>query len=214
MTTPSTASPIEQLSAEVQTSRSADYPVSPLFLNRWSPRAYASRHISDETLHSVLEAARWAPSSGNQQPWRFVVARTPEQRELFKRFIRLNNRLWTDHAPVLLLLASATRRADGLPNGAHAFDTGAAWASLALQATLLGLSTRAVGGFDRDEARIALNVPDDIELHAVVALGYRGDAEQLAPDFIDKEKPNARKPLAESIVDGAWPSSADANEGS
>lgn len=194
----------EQLYSEVEAHRKADYPVAPLFLNRWSPRSYKESQVTDEVLNTVLEAARWAPSSSNLQPWRFVVAKTEEQRKAFHTFIRPNNRLWVEKAPVLILLASHRVNANGDPNGAHAFDTGAAWGLLALQAKLLGLSTRAIGGFDKEEARIALHVPDEFELHAVIALGYQGDTETLHESFRDREAPNGRRPLQESIIEGKW----------
>jgi nitroreductase len=195
---------VESILPEVDATRKADYPVYPLFLNRWSSRSYETRSVPDDVLYTILEAARWAPSSSNLQPWRFIVARTPEQRKRFEEFIRPNNRLWTDSAPVLLLLASDKLRADGEPNRSHAFDTGAAWASIALQARILGLTTRAVGGYDKDKARIVLDVPDEIELHAVIALGYPGTKEALHESFQDKEQPNGRRPLSESIVDGKF----------
>lgn len=192
------------IASEVAEHRDAGHPVHPLFLNRWSSRSYAKRPVAEETLLTVLEAARWAPSSSNQQPWRFIVARTPEDRERFASFIKPNNRLWTDRAPVLVLIASDTLKQDGDKNAAHAFDAGAAWASIAFQANLLGLSSRAVGGYDRELAREVLRVPDHIELHAIITLGYRGDKEDLHESFRDKEKPNGRKPLRDSIREGTY----------
>ncbi|MGG1636941.1 nitroreductase family protein [Paenibacillus sp. NRS-1760] len=191
----------QQYSKEVADARSPDYPVHPLILNRWSPRSYSEQLVSDEELYTVLEAARWAPSSSNLQPWRFYVAREEAEHEQFRKFIVPGNRLWTDHAPVLLLLASEAVKQDGNPNVSHAFDTGAAWATLALQARLLGLSTRAVGGFDRAEARKILEVPEHIALHAVIALGHRGGLDTLDEKFRDKEIPNGRRPLAESLLE-------------
>ena len=149
----------------------------------------------------MLEAARWAPSSSNKQPWRFYVARTPEEHETFRTFIKPNNRLWTDGAPILLLIASEKTKENGEPNGAHAFDAGAAWGLLSLQAQLVGLSTRAVGGYDRDKAREVLGTPDRIELHAVIALGYRGDADALPESLREREKPNGRRPAHESLLE-------------
>ncbi|RIX53166.1 nitroreductase [Paenibacillus nanensis] len=185
---------------EVAAARKPDRPVHPLILNRWSPRSYDDRALTDAELFTVLEAARWAPSSGNQQPWRFYVARTEEEHEQFRKFIKPRNRLWTDKAPVLLLLASVKTRENGEPNGAHAFDAGAAWATLAFQARLLGLSTRAVGGFEYDVAREILETPEHVALHAVIALGHRGETEALDESFRELEKPNGRRPLAESIL--------------
>ena len=190
-----------QYDREVSEHRTPDYPVHPLILNRWSPRSYAADiPVSDEVIHTVLEAARWAPSGGNQQPWRFYVARTPAEHEAFQSFIRPRNRLWTSKAPVLLLIGSVTKRASGEPLNSHAFDAGAAWATLAFQAKLLGLSTRAVGGFDQDAARSVLQVPEDIALHAVIALGYRAGLDTLDHEFHEQEKPNGRRPLDESIL--------------
>ncbi|GIQ64643.1 NAD(P)H-flavin oxidoreductase [Paenibacillus cisolokensis] len=190
---------------EVLASRQPDYPVHPLILNRWSPRSYATIPVSDEVLFTVLEAARWAPSGGNQQPWRFYVARTKEEHEVFQSFIRPRNQLWTRKAPVLLLIASEKFRDNGEPLNTHAFDAGAAWATLALQARLLGLSTRAVGGFDQELARKTLQVPDSIALHAVIALGYRGRLDELDPSFHEQEKPNGRRPIADSLLPIAPP---------
>jgi len=190
-----------QYEPEVSEHRTPDYPVHPLILNRWSPRSYASdTPVSDEVLSTVLEAARWAPSGGNQQPWRFYVARSDEERQAFLSFIRPRNQLWTSKAPILLLLGSVTKRESGEPLNSHAFDAGAAWATLAFQAKLLGLSTRAVGGFDQAAARSVLRVPDEIALHAVIALGYRGGFDTLDIEFHEQEKPNGRRPLEGSIL--------------
>ncbi|CAM3480737.1 MULTISPECIES: nitroreductase family protein [Paenibacillus] len=124
------------------------------YANRWSSRAFDSRPVADEVLYTVLEAARWVPSSGNGQPWRFIVARTEEERRRFASFIRPANREWSDHAPVLILLISYTLNANGTPSGSHAFDEGTAWGTIASQAALLGLNTRAIGGYDRELARV------------------------------------------------------------
>ncbi len=131
-----------ELLEEVKANRTADYPVHPLFLNRWSARSYLSKPVSDETLYTVLEAARWAPSSSNLQPWRFIVANTEEKLEQIRSFLFPNNRLWADQAPVLIVIASTRVKENGDPQPIHSFDTGAAWAALSLQASLLGLSTR------------------------------------------------------------------------
>ncbi|TXK74676.1 nitroreductase family protein [Paenibacillus sp. N3.4] len=194
----------DALNPEVEANRKADHPVHPLFLNRWSSRSFDPKEVSDETLHIILEAARWAPSSSNLQPWRFIVAKTEEQKQKFQTFIKPNNRLWTDQAPVLILIISNKHRQDGELSAAHAFDTGAAWASLAFQANILGLATRAVGGYDKESAREVLHVPSEYELHAVIALGYRGPRESLAEDLQERELPNGRRPLSESIIDGSF----------
>lgn len=195
---------VEQLSTEAQAHRKAAHDVSPLFLNRWSPRAFADRKVEDADLNAVLEAAHWAPSSFNDQPWRFIVAKTDEQLAVFQSFLGDFNKLWANSAPVLIVLASQTKRDNGDPNGAHAFDTGTAWGYLALQATLKGLITHAIGGFDRDKARELLKVPADYELHAVVALGYKGDKERLPEMLQEREQPSPRKPLSDVVIEGGF----------
>jgi nitroreductase len=196
-----TFDPTAQLFEAVKLNRKPEHAVSPLFINRWSPRSYTDQKVSDVDLFRILEAARWAPSSSNLQPWRFYIARTDEQLLTFQQFIKPNNRLWTDKAPVLVLLTSEKYNAKGEPNGAHAFDTGAAWAQLALQATLLGLATHAVGGFERDKARELLHVPDHLEIHAVIAIGYQGSKDNLNEALHEREKPNDRRLLIESIIE-------------
>lgn len=193
-------SPLIQYSKEVIAHRKADYPIHPLFLNRWSPRSFSTKKVKDDILYTVLEAARWAPSANNAQPWRFFIAKTQEQRELFQQFISERNRLWSDKAPVLILLASQKIKEDDSYNPFHAFDTGAAWASLALQAHLLGLSTRAIGGFNVDKARKTLNIQEEFDLHIVIALGFQDEKDALTEEnFRELEKPNQRHPLSESI---------------
>jgi nitroreductase len=193
--------PAMQLSEIVKDNRSPEGELNPLFLNRWSPRSFTDQKITESDLHQILEAARWAPSSNNLQPWRFYVANTEAKLEVFKQFIVPFNRSWTDNVPQLLLLASAKLTPKGDPNMAHEFDAGAAWAHIALQATLLGLAAHAVGGFDRAKARELLNVPDDLDLHAVIVIGYQGGKEVLNEALQEREKPNQRNPLAASIVE-------------
>ncbi|GAB7388797.1 nitroreductase family protein [Bacillaceae bacterium] len=199
----------ELLTEEVKSRRHADYLIHPLFLGRWSPRSFNDRPVPDEMLFTVLEAARWAPSSNNDQPWRFIIARTEEQQKKFQSFIRPSNRIWSDRAPVLVLLASRKLRPNGELNPAHAFDAGAAWGYLSIQAALLGLSTHAMGGFDKEAARSVLNVPDDYELHVVIAVGYRGPREELPEQLRRREWPNERRPLRESVIEGAFPSEVE-----
>lgn len=195
---------VNEILPEVQVQRKSEYPVSPLFLNRWSTRAFSSRKVSDQDLYTILEAAHWAPSSYNDQPWRFIVAKTEEQLSKFHPFLSEFNLTWASSAPVLIVVASDKLRENGDPNGAHAFDAGAAWASLAIQATILGLHTHAIGGFDRNKARDILNVPDHIELHAVIALGYLGDKSVLPEAIQQREVPTDRRPLNELVFEGKF----------
>ncbi|WP_042162653.1 nitroreductase family protein [Paenibacillus gorillae] len=195
---------VEQVSTAVQSYRNAEHGVSSLFLNRWSPRAFDSRKVADEDLNAILEAAHWAPSSYNDQPWRFVVAKTDEQLAVFHQFLGEFNQIWATKAPVLVLVASDTKRENGDPNGAHAFDAGTAWGYLALEATLKGLAAHAIGGFDRQQAKAALNLPEQFELHAVIAIGYQGDKSSLPAPIQEREVPSGRKALSEVVIEGSY----------
>lgn len=185
--------------------RKTDARVHPQFVNRWSSRAFSERPVSQALLDSLFEAARWAPSASNAQPVLFIYADTPEDLERFRPLLRDSNRRWADHAPVLAFVF-AKRTNDGNPNRSAAFDAGAAWMSLALQAHELGLNVRAMGGIHRDEVHVALGVPtEDYEVACGIAIGYRGDPAALPADLQAKEQPNARRPLGEVAVRGRFP---------
>ncbi|PLT28471.1 nitroreductase family protein [Peribacillus deserti] len=193
-----------QLENVVKEHRKAVHAVDPVFLNRWSPRAFSDQKVTDEDVNSILEAAHWAPSSFNDQPWRFVVAKTEEHLQLFNKFLSPFNRTWAEKAPVLVMVASDTKRENGDSNTAHEFDAGTAWGHMAIQSTLLGLSTHAIGGFDRELAREILKVPADFKLHAVIAIGYRGEKESLSESLQEREIPSSRKPLEDVISEGTF----------
>lgn len=194
----------KQLTSEVANQRHTEYEVDPLFLNRWSPRSYLSKEVADDELFALFEAARWAPSAYNLQPWRYVIARTKEDREKFYPFINPANRVWCEKAPVLAVVLSKKTNNDGQPNRAHAFDAGASWGYLALEATRRGLSVHAMGGFNADMAREVLQVPDDYDLHVVLAIGYRGEVGALPAELQEREKPSARRPLEQSLYEGGF----------
>ncbi|HET8538914.1 MAG TPA: nitroreductase family protein [Anaeromyxobacter sp.] len=190
--------------------RVPEHPVDPLFIERWSPRAFTGEELPEATLMSLFEAARWAPSAMNAQPWRFVYARrgTPA----FERFLSVlapANQAWASHASALIAVVSATTltlpgRADPVASESHSFDAGAAWAQLALQAHLSGWSTHAMGGFDRERANEALAVPADHRLEVFVAVGRRGDVASLPEWARKREHPNDRKPVAELVREGTF----------
>lgn len=185
-------------------SREADHPVDPLFVDRWSPRALSGETIETATLLTLFEAARWAPSSGNLQPWRFLYA--PREGASWPTFLGLlndRNRRWASKAAVLLVVVSQSIL-DGKPRRTSSFDTGAAWMSLALQGSKLGLVVHGMGGFDYDRARSELNVPDDFRVEAMVAIGRPGDPAELPEDLQAREKPSGRRPVEESIREGAF----------
>jgi nitroreductase len=184
-------------------SRIADHPVEPLFVERWSPRSFTGEAVPDAVLASAFEAARWAPSAFNAQPWRFVVARRTDP--LWADFVGIlmpRNQLWASRASALVVVASARQveRSGALaPNYSHSFDTGAAWANFTHQLHLLGWHAHGIGGFDRDAARALLAVPDDFALEAMVAVGRQGPLEELHEDFHAQERPSSRRPLSELV---------------
>ena len=180
--------------------RQPDYPVAPQFPARWSPRSFTDRALSEAEVMTLLEAARWAPSASNHQPWRFVWARRGE--EAFATLhgcLTGNNLIWTSKAAALVAVASkdtvTNREGAEVANRTAGFDTGAAWMSLALQARAMGLFAHAMGGFDREKLAAAIRLPEGHTLHCVVAVGEQGPAEALPDDLAAREKPSSRKPV-------------------
>lgn len=182
--------------------------VHELIRNRWSPRAFSSRPVSNEDLESIFEAARWAASSSNEQPWRFFLARKSDP-AAFARFVDLlvpGNQIWASHAPVLIIMAAKrTFTKDGSANYYSLHDAGQALAHLMLQATALGLHAHAMAGFDRERARKEIGIPDDYDISAAVAVGYIGDPDQL-PEQTRKSElaKRQRKPLSEIAFGARW----------
>lgn len=189
---------------DIQQYRQAEYEVDPMFINRWSPRSFTDQPVPDDVLFSLLEAARWAPSGSNVQPWRFIIARSEEDRKRFYSFIAPGNRIWCEKAPVLVLILSRTLNNQDEPLGSHAFDAGAAWGFLALQALKKGLITHAMAGFSAEQARRELKVPEEYDLHAVIAIGFQGEKEQLPEAYQEREVPSDRRPLSESLFEGRF----------
>lgn len=193
--------------------RSSDHPIDRLFLERWSPRAFSGASMAHADLLTAFEAARWAPSSLNYQPWRFVYAHKEHPR--FTDFLSLlaeKNRLWAQKASALVFFISDTRVVYGekvMDSPSHAFDTGAAWANFAHQAFILGYSTRAIGGFDKVAAPDVLGVPAGFHVHAAVAIGVPAAAETLPEVFRAKEAPSSRRPLADMVFEGYFATSGD-----
>jgi nitroreductase len=181
-------------------------PVQELIGKRWSPRAFSSREVTPEQVASLLEAARWAPSAYNEQPWRFIVASKsdPETYDKLLGSLLELNQLWARNAPILILiLARKTFTHNGTPNLYALHDAGMAAANLALEATALGLNVHFMAGFNHAVAREAFQIPGDYELGTVVAVGYTGDPETLPEKFRQAElAPRTRKPLAELVYAG------------
>jgi len=184
-------------------------PVHELIARRWSPRSFADRPVEREKICSLLEAARWAPSSYNEQPWRFLVA-TREDPDAFEKLsscLMEGNRAWASRAPVLLLTVAKTYFGDDPKReNRHAFhDVGLATAQLVLQATALGLHAHQMGGFDRERARELFAIPEGYEPLVVLAVGYRGDPGSLPPDLRERERaPRTRKELEEIAYQGRF----------
>lgn len=177
----------------------------PIIQNRWSPRAFqADKAVSDADLLAVLEAAHWAPSCMNEQPWRFLVCNKtthPASWEKMLSCLMAKNQLWASNAPVLILASAARQFANSdKNNGWSAYDTGAAVQNLVLQATALGLSTHSMGGFDAEQVMSQFNLTESIKPLAVIAVGYQAEAEILAEEFQDKERASRQRHPLETRV--------------
>jgi nitroreductase len=186
--------------------REAGHEVDELFLDRWSPRAMSGEALTEEELLTLFEAARWAPSSFNNQPWRILYARRDTGHwPVFLGLLVEGNRVWAkDAAALLLFVSKETFDHNGEQYPTHSFDTGAAWENLALQATLLGLVTHGMQGFDYERAREELNVPEGFRVEAMVAVGRPGDPSTLPEKVRAREKPSDRKPLSEITCEGPF----------
>ncbi len=179
--------------------RSAEVEVDSIFTDRWSPRAFLPDPLPGHQIQALFEAARWAPSCFNEQPWFFLYATEPEDREIFASILVKKNQVWAGRAP-LLMFAIARRKfqQSGKENRHAPFDTGAAWLSLALQARRFGLYAHAMAGFNLAKAHQVLGVPqEDYHIMAAIAVGRKGDEEHLPEDLRQMEAPNSRKPLSE-----------------
>jgi nitroreductase len=186
--------------------RKADYPVESIFLRRWSPRAMTGEPLKDDELLRLFEAARWAPSTYNEQEWRFLYARNGSK-EWATHFGLLMeaNQVWCAKASVLVVvLARRTFTMNNKPNPVHVFDTGAAFENLALQGAAMSLVVHGMAGFDRDKARRELGVPDDYGVEAMIAIGKPGNVEDLPPALREREVPTGRKPVREFIREGRF----------
>ena len=184
------------------------YPIHDLIKRRWSPRAFSDQPVEAEKLRMLLEAARWAPSSNNEQPWRFIVATKDHETEWNRLLDCLveGNRKWAYRAPALILsVASLNFQEDSTPNR-HAFhDTGMAVENLVLQATALGLSTHQMAGFDVEKARADLKIPSGYEPVAMIAVGYPGDLASLSDRLRERElRSRSRQLISEWTFSGQW----------
>ena len=186
--------------------RKPEYEIDRLFVDRWSPRAMSGAELSDNELLLLFEAARWAPSSYNNQPWRFLYARraTPHWPVFFDLLVP-GNQTWAQHAAVLILIVSKTTMdRNGQPSRTHAFDTGAAWQNLALQGWLKSLVVHGMEGFDYDKAVQVLAIPDGYQVAVMVAVGKPGQQDDLPARLQEREVPSPRKNLLEIAWEGPF----------
>jgi nitroreductase len=191
-------------------SRTADHPIDPLFLERWSPRAFTDETISERDLLTLLEAARWAPSSFNSQPWRFLYARRDTAPwPQFLGLLNEYNQSWAKKAAALVILVSKStllpRGADKeVPSYTHSLDAGAAWANLALQATRSGWAAHGMAGFDVPRTAAELGVPPDYRVEAAIGIGRPGDKSLLPESLRAREQPSDRLALSQLAMEGRF----------
>ncbi len=183
--------------------RVAEVEVDSMFTDRWSPRAFASDPLPEHQIKTLFEAARWAPSCFNEQPWLFVYATEPEQRRKLASVLVEKNQRWAAKCPLLMFVLARRQFREGGRENRHApFDAGSAWMSLALQARRLGLYAHAMAGFSIKKAYEALGVSEEKYLvMAAIAVGRKGDADQLPDDLRAMESPNDRMPLTAVATD-------------
>lgn len=190
--------------------RQTEYPIDPQFTARWSPRAFTGEAMPQATLMSLFEAARWAPSASNSQPWRFIYGHRGSAGfdAIFGSLVPFNQD-WAQRASALVAVVSQAERLshDGKemrPQAWHSFDTGCAWGYLALQAQLAGWHAHGMGGFDRAALSAALGVPPGYQVEAVVAIGKLGDPALLPEALREREIPSQRLPLATLVAEGRF----------
>lgn len=186
--------------------RVPEYEVAPAIFQRWSPRAMSGEAITKDELMSLFEAAKWAPSAFNGQPWRFLYAfKDSERWLLFFNLMVEPNKLWAKNAGALIVILSQNNfEYNGKTNTTHSFDTGAAWQNLALEASSQGLIAHAMSGFDYERARQDLKVPDTYTVEAMVAIGKPGKKKDLPKDFQEKELPSDRKKIMDIANEGIF----------
>lgn len=186
--------------------RKPAYPINPLILNRWSPRSMTGQELGDDDIMSLFEAARWAPSSFNNQPWRFIYAKrnTEHWDRLFNLLVDAN-KIWAKNAALLVVVISRKNfEYNEKPARTHQFDAGSAWENMALEASSRGIVAHGMQGFDYEKSGETLGIPPDFEVMAMIAIGKKGPKENLPPELQEKEKPNDRKPLKDIIMEGTY----------
>ncbi|KRE06904.1 hypothetical protein ASE63_23400 [Bosea sp. Root381] len=190
--------------------RNANHEIEPLFLERWSPRAFTAEEIGRDELLRLFEAARWAPSGYNAQPWRFIYARRGDTN--WDRLLGLLipfNASWAKQAAALVAVVSKPTllppgKEQEVANYSHSFDAGAAWALLALQASQLGWQAHGMSGFDHARAAAELGLPEGYRPEAIVAIGRPGDRSSLPEGLQARERPSQREPIESFVFEGVY----------
>jgi nitroreductase len=176
-----------------------------MFVERWSRRAISPRPLTADTVRTLFEAARWAPSASNSQPWLFVFGDDATTLANLRPVLNDKNQRWATTAPLLIFAFARQLSASGKPLPTAQFDTGSAWMSLALQAHALGLVTHAMAGFHHDKVYEATGVPaDEYVALAAIAVGYPGEVLLLPEDLRARETPSQRKPSGEFALKGRY----------
>ncbi len=185
--------------------RKSEYEVDDLFLKRHSPRAMSGEPISQDELMTLFEAARFAPSSRNSQPWRFIYSKKgTEEFEKFLSFLVEGNKVWCVNASVLVVVIAKKSFDDGRPSHTYSLEAGSAWENLALQATIMDLVAHGMEGFDYALAKEKLSVPEDYAVEMMIAVGKPGKVEDLPDKLREREKSSQRKNLEEIIFEGEF----------
>lgn len=189
----------------VKEHRKAEYLVDDIFINRWSPRAMSGDPVSKDELMSLFEAARWAPSSFNNQSWRFLYSlKGSDTWDTFFDLLLEGNKTWVKNAGALVvILSKTTLDYNGKPAKTHAFDSGAAWQNFALQGSINGLVIHGMQGFDYDRAKSELQIPGEYEVQAMAAIGKPGDPNDLPEALREKDIPSGRKNVSEIALEDA-----------
>jgi nitroreductase len=179
------------------------HPIDSQFIERWSPRAFVDQPVTEQQVLTVLEAARWAPSASNLQPWRFFygVRGEAEFDTLLSLLVPFNEG-WAKNAGALIFIASVTSFDGSRPVATHSFDAGSAFMSLSLQAHKMGMVAHGMAGIEYDKVPLVLRLPDNVKVQAAVAIGYQGDAATLPEGLQKREGPSQRLPLADLVFKG------------
>lgn len=192
----------------MKNSAPAEFPIHDLIGDRWSPRAFGDKDVAPETLRSLFEAARWAPSSSNEQPWRFIVATRNDPENFTKALQPLVefNVGWAKHAALLgFSVAELAFAKNNAPNRNAQYDTGAAMALLSIEATARGLFVHQMAGFDPETCREVFSIPAGFDAIAAFAIGYPGDPATLPQPYRDRETaPRVRNPIRDFVMTGRW----------